>query len=60
LSFFGIDVPVRDTTGLVKYPIASSQISASSLIITTYSVRDHFTRALVTPTLPLAQWQAQL
>ena len=59
LSFFGIDVPVRDTTGLVQYPIASSQISASRLVMTTYSVRDHFTRTLVTPTRELAQWQAQ-
>jgi hypothetical protein len=59
LSFFGIDVPVRDTTGLVHYPIASSQLPGSRLIMTTYSVRDHFTRTLKTPTLALAQWQAQ-
>jgi hypothetical protein len=50
---------VRDTTGLVHYPIASSQLPGSRLIMTTYSVRDHFTRTLKTPTLALAQWQAQ-
>jgi hypothetical protein len=43
----------------VHYPIASSQLPGSRLIMTTYSVRDHFTRTLKTPTLALAQWQAQ-
>jgi hypothetical protein len=59
LSFFGIDVPVRDTTGLVQYPIARAELPESRLVMTTYSVRDHFTRTLVTPALQLAQWQAR-
>lgn len=59
LTYFGTDVPVRDTSGLVQYPVASSQIPQSRLLMTTYSVRDHFMRTVVTPNLPLAHWQAQ-
>lgn len=59
LTFFGIDVPVRDHAGLVQYPIASSQIADSRLILTTYRVRDHFIRTVVTPALRLGEWQAQ-
>jgi hypothetical protein len=59
LSYYGIDVPVRDTTGLVQYPVATSQIPESRLIMTTYSVRDHFARTVVTPTVRLAQLQEQ-
>lgn len=60
LTYFGIDVPVRDYAGLVQYPVAISLIPESRLLVTTYRVRDHFTRTLTTPPLRLAQWQAQL
>lgn len=60
LTFFGIDVPVRDPAGIVQYPVASSQIPESRLLVTTYRVRDHFTRTVVTPALALAEWQTQL
>ena len=60
LSIFGADVPVRDNTGLVQNPVASAQLSESRLLVTPYSVRDHFTRALVTPAIRLENWQAQV
>jgi hypothetical protein len=59
LTYYGIDVPVRDTAGLVQYAVATAQIPESRLIMTTYSVRDHFTRTVVTPTVELAQFQEQ-
>jgi hypothetical protein len=58
LTYFGTDVPVRDTSGQVQYPVASSQIPQSRLLMTTYSVRDHFRRTVVTPDFPLAHWPA--
>jgi hypothetical protein len=60
LTFFGIDVPVRDRAGLVEYPVTSSQLSDAQLLLTTYSVRDHFTRTLTTPDLLLESLHAQL
>jgi hypothetical protein len=60
LNIFGVDVPVRDNTGLVEYPVPSAQIPESRLLLTPYSVRDHFMRTLMTPALMLADWQAQL
>jgi hypothetical protein len=59
LTFFGIDVPVRDHLRLVQYPIPSSQIPESRLLVTTYRVRDHFTRTLIMPALRIAEWQTQ-
>jgi hypothetical protein len=58
-TFYGIDVQVHDATGFVQYPIPSSQFAESRLLLTTYSVRDHFTRALTTPALRLANWHTQ-
>jgi hypothetical protein len=60
LTHFGIDVPVRDDSGLVQYPVAAALLPESRLLITTYSARDHFMRTLVTPPLLLTQHRAQL
>jgi hypothetical protein len=54
MTYFGTDVPVRDTSGQVRYPVAIAEIPQSRLLMTTYSVRDHFMRTVVTPDLPLA------
>jgi hypothetical protein len=59
MTIFGVDVPVRDNAGVVQYPVASSQLPESRLLVTTYGVRDHFTRTLVNPALILEEWQAQ-
>jgi len=50
---------VRDNTGLVQYPVASSQLPESRLLVATYGVRDHFTRTVVNPAFILEEWQAQ-
>jgi len=60
LTHFGVDVPVRDESGLAQYPVAASLLPESRLLVTTYRVRDHFTRTLVTPELLLAQRRRQL
>jgi hypothetical protein len=60
LSIFGSDVPVRDNTGLIQYPVASAQLSESRLLIKPYSVRDHFRRTLAIPALLLESWPPQL
>jgi hypothetical protein len=60
LTHFGIDVAVRDDSGLVQYPVAASLLPDSQLLVTTYAVRDHFMRTLVTPPLLLVQQRAQL
>ena len=59
LTYYGIDVPVRDTTGVVQYPVATAQIPESRLIMTTYSVRDHFARTVITPNVELTQFREQ-
>jgi hypothetical protein len=59
MTLFGVDVPVHDNAALVQYPVPSAQLPESRLLVTTYRMRDHFTRTLIAPALILEQWQAQ-
>jgi hypothetical protein len=43
-----------DRSGLVRYPVDGSKLSAARLVITTYEARDHFTRHVDTPVVRLA------
>lgn len=53
LWFYGLDVPVRDPLGVAHYPVEPSQLGRSSLAVSIYRARDHFTRTLLIPQVRL-------
>lgn len=58
VAISSLDVPIRDQSGLVHYPVDPSELERSYLLIKIYAVRDHFTRLAVIPRTRLAEWEA--
>jgi len=48
LSFFGVNLPVRDRSGLARYPIDASLAADAYVLLRIYKERDHFKRDLTT------------
>lgn len=57
LSRFGVDIPVRDPTGLTHYPLEATQTTALHLLIKVYAVQEHVVRSLLTPTTRLMDYE---
>jgi hypothetical protein len=55
---FGVAVPFRDPSGLVKYPVGFSQLAQSRVVMRVYRAEDHFTRQLVIPEIRLSDWES--
>lgn len=55
LQFFGLDIPLRDRSGLTHYPVAFAELEESYLLVKAYRVRAHFERTLVVPDFHLAR-----
>jgi hypothetical protein len=50
---FGVDIPLKDPTGLTHYPLEAAQLSTLHLLITVYAVQEHASRAVQTPIIRL-------
>ncbi len=49
LALYGIDLPLRDRNGVVRYEIDGSDLSASYVLLRIYGEFDHFGRTLAAP-----------
>jgi hypothetical protein len=58
IARFGAGVRFHDLTGLAKYPVDSSQLPESRVVIRVYQAQDHFTRRLVIPNIRLSDWES--
>jgi len=52
---FGVDVPLRDPTGLAHYPLEAVKITTLQLLIKVYAVEEHAVRSLITPSMRLME-----
>jgi hypothetical protein len=52
---FGLDVPIRDPTGLIHYPLEAANIGTLQLLIKVYAVQEHAVRSLLTPRIRLIE-----
>jgi hypothetical protein len=48
LSYFGLELPVRDPSGAAHYAVDASQLGASYFVLKVYEQREHFTRTVAT------------
>ncbi|HYX75514.1 MAG TPA: hypothetical protein VE819_12595 [Steroidobacteraceae bacterium] len=55
LNRFGVDVPIRDPTGLTHYPLEAANIRTLQLLIKVYAVQEHAVRSLLTPRIRLIE-----
>jgi hypothetical protein len=55
LNRFGVDVPIRDPSGLAHYPLEAAQITTLQLLIKVYAVEEHAVRSLMTPNIRLIE-----
>jgi hypothetical protein len=55
LNRFGLDIPLRDPTGLTHYPLEAAKIATLQLLIKVYAVQEHAVRTLVTPRIRLIE-----
>lgn len=46
LSFFGLEMPLRDPYGLAHYAVGESELRTSYVLLKIYGERDHFERTL--------------
>jgi hypothetical protein len=53
LNVFGVDIPIRDPSGVTHYPLEAAQTTALHLLIKVYAVQEHTVRSLLTPTTRL-------
>jgi hypothetical protein len=54
LNRFGVDIPIRDPSGLIHYPLEAAQTTALHILIKVYAVQEHAVRSLLTQTTRLA------
>jgi hypothetical protein len=52
LSFYGVDLPVRDRYGVAQYAVDPSALASSYILLKIYRERDHFTRSFAVAALP--------
>jgi hypothetical protein len=55
LNRFGVDIPIRDPTGLIHYPLEAVQLATLHLLIKVYAVREHTVRSALTPRIRLME-----
>jgi hypothetical protein len=48
LSYFGLELPVRDPSGAAHYAVDSSRLDGSYFVLKVYEQREHFTRTVAT------------
>ena len=53
LNIFGVDIPIRDPTGVIHYPLEATPTAVLQLLIKVYAVQEHAMRSLLTPTTRL-------
>ena len=53
LNVFGVDIPIRDPTGAIHYPLEAVPTPDLQLLITVYAVQEHAVRSLLIPTTRL-------
>jgi hypothetical protein len=53
LNVFGVDIPIRDPSGVTHYPLETAQTTSLDLLIKVYAVQEHTVRSLLTPTTRL-------
>ena len=59
LGFYGIDLPLRDRNGVVKYEIDGSELARSYVLLKIYLEADHFRRTLAITASGLEGLRAQ-
>jgi hypothetical protein len=50
------ELPFRDISGRVKFPVDASHLAESQIVIEPYAPVDHFTRTVVIPSIRLRDW----
>lgn len=58
-SFMGANMPFRDPSGLIHYPVNASQLRNSAVMLRSYHPIAYFTRTLVIPNVLLSNFAAQ-
>jgi hypothetical protein len=58
MSRIGIALPFHDLAGLIKFPVDTSQLSDTRVVIRLFGPKDHFTRRVVIPGIRLSDWTA--
>ena len=53
LSGYALEIPIRDRSGLVHYPVPPSELAQSYVLLKVYQARGHFTRSAVASGLRL-------
>ncbi len=46
LAYFGLNLPVRDKSGMAHYPVDAAQLADAYLVMKIYAVSEHFVRAV--------------
>jgi hypothetical protein len=59
LSFYGVDVPLRDRSGLTHYAIDASSIGSASLVLRFYVELDHIERSVIAANFQPQVWRTQ-
>jgi len=52
------EFPFRDLSRLARYPVDSSQLPDSRVVLRVYDPQDHFKRQLVIPRIQLSDWES--
>lgn len=56
LTLYGIEVPVRDPHGLVRYPVGPTQLDEAYLVVNFFAAQAHFTSTAVMPAIRLTDY----
>ena len=57
LSFYGVDLPVRDPQGVVDYPVGAPELETSYVLLKIYGELDHFKRTLAVAGFQPERWR---
>ncbi len=58
LSFYGVDLPVRDPQSVIDYPVGASELESSYVLLKIYGELDHFKRTLTVAGFQPERWRA--
>lgn len=59
ITLTAVDLPFRDVSGLLHYPVNASHLSDSVVRIYSYQTSAHFTRKIVLKNIRLRDWSAE-